>query len=249
VIPEPPRGTPDPEPAPPPEEAVYFRRIEERFSQLRGAPILVSPRDWALIAEWWSRSVPLGLVLDALEEVFAARVRRGAAGGPIHSLRYARHEVERRFALHREISSPRRDRPAETERLRMAIRRHLLRLTRALREASAATRGKGHAELAGLLLAVAGEVRILRREADREDWDPPAAEQALERMDAEILDAIRSSLAGGDLRRLEREARSLLEPQRGRMTEAAYRESLRALEARILRREFSLPRLALLGEG
>jgi hypothetical protein len=48
------KGGDDRGPAVSPEEAEYFRLIEERFCALRGAAMLLSPRDWNLIAGWWA---------------------------------------------------------------------------------------------------------------------------------------------------------------------------------------------------
>ena len=49
--------------------------------RLRGAPLLLSPADFQVAARWQRDGVPLGLVLATLEEVFAKRRERGAAGG------------------------------------------------------------------------------------------------------------------------------------------------------------------------
>ena len=126
----------DSAPAPSEEEKSYFRAVEERFCALRGAALLISPRDWALIASWWEESVPLALILDSLEEVFAARARRGDAAEDIGSLAYVRSEVQRRFRLHREMVALRRGEEEESTRLRREIRLHLGRVARGLGFAS-----------------------------------------------------------------------------------------------------------------
>ena len=58
--------------------ASYARAIERRWSGLLERPVVLSPRDWALISDWYDRSIPLALVEEAIQSA-APRVRRGAA--------------------------------------------------------------------------------------------------------------------------------------------------------------------------
>lgn len=95
------------------DEHAYFRAIEERFIELRGAPLLLSPADYQVAKRWWSEGIPLEVVCGALEEAFARRAERGAAG-PVQSLRYCAPAVEaawqgardRRRADRRETVAP-----------------------------------------------------------------------------------------------------------------------------------------------
>src|SRR5208283_946350 len=54
--------------------------IEERFQQRRGAILLLSTLDWALIETWREAGIPLGAVLrgiDAAFDKYEARQKRG----------------------------------------------------------------------------------------------------------------------------------------------------------------------------
>jgi hypothetical protein len=58
----------------------YFTEIEERFQQRRGALLLLSTLDWALIETWREAGVPLEAVLrgiDAAFDKYEARQKRG----------------------------------------------------------------------------------------------------------------------------------------------------------------------------
>ena len=58
----------------------YFTEIEERFQQRRGAILLLSTLDWALIETWREAGIPLEAVLrgiDAAFDKYEARQRRG----------------------------------------------------------------------------------------------------------------------------------------------------------------------------
>ena len=58
----------------------YFTEIEERFQQRRGALLLLSTLDWALIETWREAGIPLDAVLrgiDAAFDKYEARQKRG----------------------------------------------------------------------------------------------------------------------------------------------------------------------------
>ena len=67
----------------------YFTEIEEYFWRKRGAHLLVSPLDWAIMETWQRAGVPLEAVLEGIDRAFEsyARSRRGAAK-PLKSLAY-----------------------------------------------------------------------------------------------------------------------------------------------------------------
>jgi hypothetical protein len=58
----------------------YFTEIEERFQQRRGAILLLSTLDWALIETWRDAGIPLQAVLrgiDAAFDKYESRQKRG----------------------------------------------------------------------------------------------------------------------------------------------------------------------------
>ena len=67
----------------------YFTEIEEYFWKKRGAHLLVSPLDWAIMETWQKAGVPLEAALKGIDRAFEAyqRSRRGA-GKPLKSLAY-----------------------------------------------------------------------------------------------------------------------------------------------------------------
>src|SRR5438045_4606668 len=67
----------------------YFTEIEEYFWKKRGAHLLVSPLDWAIMETWQKAGVPLEAVLKGIDKAFESygRSRRGA-GKPLKSLAY-----------------------------------------------------------------------------------------------------------------------------------------------------------------
>ena len=69
----------------------YARAVEDALARARGRPSLLSPRDWARVADWCARGVPLAVVLEAIEEA-AARARR--RGGELRGLALVAPAVE-----------------------------------------------------------------------------------------------------------------------------------------------------------
>src|SRR5579883_820097 len=67
----------------------YFTEIEDHFWKKRGAHLLVSPLDWAIMEAWQKAGVPLEAALKGMDRAFEsyARSRRGA-GRPLKSLAY-----------------------------------------------------------------------------------------------------------------------------------------------------------------
>jgi hypothetical protein len=68
----------------------YFTEIEEYFWQKRGAHLLVSPLDWAIVETWQKAGIPLSAVLKGIDKAFEsyARSRRAAGGRQLKSLTY-----------------------------------------------------------------------------------------------------------------------------------------------------------------
>ncbi len=68
----------------------YFTEIEEYFWQKRGAHLLVSPLDWAIVETWQKAGIPLSAVLKGIDRAFEsyARSRRAAGGRQLKSLAY-----------------------------------------------------------------------------------------------------------------------------------------------------------------
>ncbi|HEX3371283.1 MAG TPA: hypothetical protein VHS08_02130, partial [Candidatus Acidoferrales bacterium] len=68
----------------------YFTEIEEYFWQKRGAHLLVSPIDWAIVETWQKAGIPLSAVLKGIDRAFEsyARSKRGTSGRQLKSLSY-----------------------------------------------------------------------------------------------------------------------------------------------------------------
>jgi hypothetical protein len=68
----------------------YFTEIEEHFWRKRGAHLLVSPLDWAIVETWQKAGIPLNAVLKGIDRAFESwsRSRRASGGRQLKSLAY-----------------------------------------------------------------------------------------------------------------------------------------------------------------
>jgi hypothetical protein len=68
----------------------YFTEIEEYFWRKRGAHLLVSPLNWAIVETWQKAGIPLEAVLKGIDRAFESweRSRRAAGGRKLKSLAY-----------------------------------------------------------------------------------------------------------------------------------------------------------------
>jgi hypothetical protein len=193
----------------------YFQAVEEIFVRLRGAPLLLSPADWQVASRWHREGVPLGLVRQALEEVFEKRRERGTKG-KISSLRYCAPAVEAAWADLRELTAP--GERAEAPVFDIASR--LKNLAEAV-----------PAGFAGRVLALHG--------------DAPAVEAALSALDREMLAAAELSLDEALRQEVEAAVEKTLAALRGRLPAGELERSRERLTHQVLRQRLGLPLLSL----
>ena len=232
------------------EPDAYFGAIEEAFSRRRGAPLLLSPRDWGLISDWQRRGVPLRIVLQGIENCFDAFDRRAPGARRINSLSYCRQEVLSLFEIYLGLHGGAFDATREGSSIAQpsasrVVARHLGRLARRVKEAMPHASAAHHDTLVGALASTAAELRRLRKALAA---GPPALqslETDLARLDASLLEAARTALGPEEVARIEAEAEAAPGRALERMSQAARLTTLQAAAARLLRQRCRLPRLTL----
>src|SRR5713101_4112716 len=117
----------------------YYSEIEEYFWKKRGAHLLVSPLDWAIMETWQKADIPLSAVLKGIDRAFEAyqRSRRGA-GRPLKSLAYCTDAVieaaeEEKEAGAGAATAKKRNAAAEETFSRQAVRAYVARNLEQLR--------------------------------------------------------------------------------------------------------------------
>lgn len=82
----------------------YFTEVEEYFQQKRGAGMLLSTLDWALIDTWREAEIPLAVVFRGIDATFEKWEKRRVKTRRINSLAYCLQEVMGAFEEHKEAS-------------------------------------------------------------------------------------------------------------------------------------------------
>lgn len=227
----------------------YFTEIEEYFWKKRGANLLVSPLDWAIMEAWQKAGVPLEAVLKGIDKAFESyqRSRRGA-GKALKSLAYCTDAVLEAAEEQQEAaagSGPKTGRTAAESFSREEMRSYFVKNVERLRQAAEqwpARQPEMAARLTEIAESLAGSVTLLDTPGmlDLED-----VERRLTILDEKVHAALTSHAPEEILLKVRRELDGQL---------AAYRRKMKAehlamvekqyLQKRLLE-EFGLPRLSL----
>jgi hypothetical protein len=228
----------------------YFTEIEEYFWKKRGAHLLVSPLDWAVMEAWQKAGVPLEAVLKGIDKAFESygRSRRGA-GKPLKSMAYCTDAVLESAEEQLEAAAgkaPATARAASSEafsrdELKKYFSRNVAQLTRAVEKMMAQ-----HAAMAGALTEIANSL-----ETSATILDAPGAPdlEDLERrltIQDETIYALLTSHAPEELMlKIRREVDGQLSAYRRKMkAEQLAMVEKQYVQKRLLE-EFGLPRLSL----
>lgn len=208
------------------DDPVWFRTIEETFIRLRGAPLLLSPADWQVARRWRQAGIPLQLVLDTLEKLFAQRAERGARG-KVNSLRYCAPAVEAAWQEMRELLGA--SGSTATGSAMPDLGSRLDALARALPDDL-----PGRDERALSIRGLSGSVE--------------AVEGRLAEIEAELLAAAEASLTSAEREAIDRQVGDVLRGLADRLSPEERARTQDLLRRRALRRRLGLPELSLFAE-
>jgi hypothetical protein len=228
----------------------YFTEIEEYFWRKRGAHLLVSPLDWAIVETWQKAGVPLEAVLRGIDSAFESYQRSRRAGRPLKSLAYCVDAVLDAATQHAEAaagtgptvapSGDARDQFSRDE-LRAFLTRNAEKLDRSARQAGAATAPwAAHAEQARASLADLWPLLDSPGVLDLEDL-----ERRLTVIEERLTASLTSAADEETLLTIRRELDYQLAPYRRRMTAAQLSQLERQYIQKRLFEKCEVPRLSL----
>jgi hypothetical protein len=225
----------------------YFTEIEERFQQRRGAILLLSTLDWALIETWREAGIPLEAVLrgiDAAFDKYETRQKRGRMRR-VNGLAWCAQAVMEAAEELREASAgtaPSSASPGETgfEHERVAL--HLetaagaLEISTIAKEACAAT--------AARLRELAAEARAAKTSTTAAH-EMEAFERILTVLEEKLFAALTAAAPEDLLVALKEHAARELAPYRSRMGAVQLRQVEHQFVQKQLLVHYSLLRLSL----
>lgn len=227
----------------------YFTEIEEYFWKKRGAHLLVSPLDWAIMETWQRAGVPLEAALKGIDRAFESygRSRRGA-GKPLKSLAYCTDAVLQVAEEGLEAaagSAPRNGHEAKEPFPRAEVKAYLTRNASQL-VAAAQNDQKCHPEMATRLAEIAESVRsasLLLDFPGKIDFED--LERRLTSLDDKLSAVVTTQAPEELLLRIRREVDGQLSAYRRKMkAEQLALVEKKYMQKRLLE-EFALPRLSL----
>jgi hypothetical protein len=229
----------------------YFTEIEEYFWRKRGAHVLVSPLDWAIVETWQKAGIPLEAALAGIDRAFESyqRSRRAQAGRPLKSLVYCVDAVLDAAAEAKEAAAgtgPETGAKAAADLFAPAeIRAYLERNAEQVRRAAEQARTE-HPALAAQFEQTAGLVAGRAAALDGEAaFDPEDLERWLTVLEEKLSAALTTAAPESMMLDIRRELDRSLAPYRRKMTA----EQLSLLERQYIQKrlfeKFALPRLSL----
>jgi hypothetical protein len=228
----------------------YFTEIEEYFWQKRGAHLLVSPLDWAIVETWQKAGIPLSAVLKGIDRAFEnyARSRRGAGGRQLKSLSYCVDAVLDAAEEEKETAAGTGPVATTAKKAEETFSREALRMffTRNAERLSAAATRAEQPELASRVQ----EACVRLAELSPLVESPGALDlEDLERRLTVIEEKLTAALTAGApeefLLEIRREMDQQLAPYRRKMSSAQLSQLERQYLQKRLWERYNLPRLSL----
>jgi len=230
----------------------YFTEIEEYFWHKRGAHLLVSPLDWAIVETWQKAGISLPAVLRGIDRAFESytRSRRASGGRQLKSLAYCVDAVLDAAEEEKEAAAgagPRpRSKPSATEsfsreELRLFLSRNIERLT-AASQSSRATQP----ELATRMEETRARLTEMLPLIDSPDGlDLEELERRLTVLEEKMTAALTANAPDEFMVEVRREMDHQLAPYRRKMTAAQLSQLERQYVQKRLWERYNLLRLSL----
>ena len=229
----------------------YFTEIEEHFWRKRGAHLLVSPLDWAIVETWQKAGIPLNAVLKGIDRAFEswARSRRAAGGRQLKSLAYCVDSVLDAAAEAREaaagsgpdVSSPR---PAPEPFSRPELKAYFQRNSARLR--AAAEKHRQYAAIAARLDETAARLdETLPLIDSPATLDLEDLERRLTVLEERLTATLSADADEESLLATRREMDRSLAPYRRKMSAEHLAQLERQYIQKRLYENFAIPRLSL----
>ena len=230
----------------------YFTEIEEYFWQKRGAHLLVSPLDWAIVETWQKAGIPLSAVLKGIDRAFESysRSRRAAGGRQLKSLTYCVDAVLDAAEEEKETaagtgpvatSGKKAEETFSRDSLQMFFHRNAARLS-----AAAAAIRATQPDLASRVEEMRARVAELSPLLESPgDLDLEDLERRLTVIEEKLTAALTSGATEEFLLEIRRDMDSQVAPYRRKMSSAQLAQLERQYMQKRLWERYNLPRLSL----
>ena len=106
----------------------YLEQIERYFVAKRGSALILSPKDWPIVASWEERGVPIEAIFEGIDRAFERYQDKHAAGQhqTVGTLSYCQYDVEDVWKAwreqHPELRKPDEQQTRNTERRKLSTK-------------------------------------------------------------------------------------------------------------------------------
>jgi len=220
----------------------YFTEIEEHFQRRRGAALLLSTLDWALIETWKDAGIPLAAVLRGIDDAFERRAKRPSPR-KVNSLAYCAQAVMtaaedmKEAAVGVAPAGPARESGPEPAEIAAYLERNAAQLEAAKLPDTAQGIGR---EAARTLRDLASALQESAARPPLEDL-----ERRLTAMEEKLLAALVAASPDEELVRVRAEADHDIAPYRRKLSAAHIGQLHRQYVHKRLLEQHGLPRLSL----
>ena len=223
------------------DEEEYFRVIEEYFLQKRGNPVLLSPKEWSLILEWYQAAIPEEVVLRAIDRAFEKRDDES----PL-TLRYCRPLVRSELKRHlRSLAgkAPAGEKPEEAKN----VGEYLEKLCDLLEESGRRAQSEGNSALADFLQKEKERLlaEVVTPFLQNQSNDLQRVESQLTTLEKEIEQVLLQMISEEQIKCMKEEAMRDLKTFEEKLELSVYQEMLRRFLIKSIRRLYNIPRLSL----
>jgi|GEM_PF-3241347 len=228
------------------EEEEYFKLIEDYFVQKRGNPMLLSPKEWALIREWRDAQIPAEVVFRAIDRGFEKK-QSDDDKVPV-SLNYFRRIVKgeyKRFLKAREgLETGDKETGGETSE---NIQQYLEKLVGNLEESSKQAREKGNQAMADLLQGCREKLssQVLQPFRENQSAELQRVEHQLTLLEKEIEQLLLQTISESQLNKFREDAMRDLKSFQDKIEFPVYQEMITRALIKSVRKVYNIPRLSL----
>lgn len=226
------------------DEEEYFRVIEDHFLQKRGNPMLLSPKEWVLIREWYEASIPAEVVIRGIDRAFE---KKKDPDDEITSLLYCKRIVKSEYKRHLKSMEGADTSPASTEPPPADIEQFLERLAAGLAESNTKAAEAGNEGLAAMLKLRESELRsqILDPFRANPAMDRQRVEEKLTGIEKNMEQLLIQMVPATDLDRYKEDSMRELKTFEEKLEFGVYQEMLRRSLVKTIRKQYNIPRLSL----
>lgn len=230
----------------------YFTEVEEAFVSRRGAPMLISPLDWALIESWKDMGIPLHIVLRGIIKSFENYNPEVRGGKRVNTLFYCQQEVLSNFKDYVEsqvgagVGAPATSKEASGAFPRQELVGFIDSRRQELEEARkhAEQRGLVHLQEA-LWRATIRLTEIIDNLSRAHSVNTESLERDLTLLEETIYAGLLKDVPPAELDMVRAEAEEQLKPHKKRMEAEVYKQTLENYIAKRLREQHFIARLSL----